>query len=89
VNELLTKARERKRLTRKEMADFLGISLSMVEKVEKGSRRASPDLAKKWGDRLGIKETQLYKYFFAHKADNMCRESADETCATVKPDDAA
>lgn len=53
---------------------MLGISLSMVEKVEKRSRRPSPDLARLWAAMLGIKETQIYKHFFDFKPDNMCRD---------------
>lgn len=76
MNELLINLRESKNISRKELANFLGISLSMVEKVERGVRRVSPDLAIKWGNKLGLKETQLYQYFFTYKPDNMCRSEA-------------
>lgn len=69
VNDLLVKARENKRLSRKELAEALEISVSMVAKVENCIRRASPDLACRWAEKLGIKETQLYKYFFDYKPD--------------------
>ncbi len=74
MNQLLIKRREQKKKSRKELAFLLKISKSMVEKVERGVRRASPDLAKKWGTELGLKEAQLYKYFFASEPDNMCKE---------------
>lgn len=86
MNQLLIKRREKKKKSRQELAILLNISKSMVEKVERGVRRASPDLAKKWGDVLGLKEAHLYKYFFALKPDNMCKK-----CKTVDsgPDSAA
>ena len=71
MNVLLIQKRENLGFTRKQIADSTGISVSMVEKVEKGTRRASPDLARRWGEQLGIKEGQLFKYFFAHKQDIM------------------
>jgi len=78
MNELLVKARENKKLSRKELAESLGISLSMVHKVESGSRRVSPNLAKKWGDKLDIEETHFYRYFFAEQPDIMCRNIASD-----------
>lgn len=71
MNELLIEKRERAGLTRKQVAESIGVSLSMVEKVEKGTRRASPDLAKKWGKEIGVKETQMFKYFFDNEQDIM------------------
>lgn len=88
MNELLIKAREKKKLERKELAELLGVSRSMVEKVERGVRRASPDLAKKWGSKLGIKETQIYRYFFTYKPDNKCRSKAGKR-KYKDPNDAA
>ena len=61
---LLVQKREKAKLERKKLAELLGISRSMVEKVEKGTRRASPSLAKKWGQKIGIPESQLFRYFF-------------------------
>lgn len=81
MNDLLIKKRKILELTRKELAAMLGVSLSMVEKVEKGTRRASPDLAFKWGKTIGIKETQLFKYFFANKSDIMSDD--DQQAATT------
>ena len=77
MNGLLVESREKKKITRKKLAEVLSISISMVEKVENGSRRASPDLARRWGNALGIKETQLYKYFFTEKQDNMSSDNPD------------
>lgn len=87
MNNLLIDAREKKGITRRELADFLEISLSMVEKVEKGIRQASPGLAKKWGDQLGLKETQLYRYFFAYQPDNKCREEQNPTTSDQRAND--
>lgn len=78
MNDLLIKQRENKKISRKELAEALYISYSMVLKVESGIRRASPDLAKKWGDKIGLKETQLYQYFFAIKPDNMTCKPIEE-----------
>ncbi|MCE5286965.1 MAG: helix-turn-helix domain-containing protein [Pelosinus sp.] len=49
MNELLIKRREKKKISRSKLAEILNISHSMVEKVERGVRRASPDLAREWG----------------------------------------
>ncbi|HWR06178.1 helix-turn-helix transcriptional regulator [Sporomusa sp.] len=89
MNEILIKARERKGITRKELAEILKISFSMVEKVERGVRRASPDLAKKWGDELGIKESQIYRYFFVIKPDNMCQSDVSNNDLEVIDQQAA
>lgn len=86
MNELLINSRECVGLTRRQVAERIGVSLSMVEKVEKGTRRASPDLAKKWGREIGVREAQLFKYFFANGSDIM---SCDVVCCDIQPDDAA
>lgn len=61
-------------MTRKELSTRLHISFSMIEKVERGVRRASPDLAKGWANELGIDEEKIYKYFFAYTPDNRCKK---------------
>lgn len=70
MNELLVNKRVKKNISRTGLAELLGVSLSMIIKVEKGSRTASPNLAKRWGEKIGIKETQLYKYFFNNRLDD-------------------
>lgn len=67
----LVEKRKKAKVLRKQLAELLGISLSMVEKVEKGTRTASPSLAKRWGQKIGIPETQLFRYFFDKQSDNM------------------
>jgi len=84
VNELLIQKRENLGFTRKQIAEITRISVSMVEKVEKGTRRASPDLARRWGKQLGIKESQLFKYFFDCQSDIMS-DCADQQQATMLP----
>jgi transcriptional regulator with XRE-family HTH domain len=80
INALLVNLRNSKKISRKELAKFLNISYSMVEKVERGSRRASPYLAKKWGNKLGIKDSQLYQYFFDIESDyKSCLSNADNS----------
>ena len=79
MNKLLIGKRENLGLTRKQLAEYMGISISMVEKVEKGTRRASPDLARRWGKRLGIKESQLFEYFFDYQSDIMSDIALDQT----------
>lgn len=81
MNSKLIDLREAKDISRTELSRILEISRSMIEKVERGTRRASPDLAKKWGLLLGLKESQLYHYFFANKPDNMCKTSSDPNSA--------
>jgi len=71
MNFSLIDEREKKKISPSELAGCLGISLSMVYKVEKGVRRASPSLAKKWANKLGIKEKYIFKYFFSDNPDNM------------------
>ncbi|MEN6567138.1 MAG: helix-turn-helix transcriptional regulator [Veillonellales bacterium] len=71
MNTRLIQKRENCGLSRKELAVSIEVSISTIEKVEKGTRRASPDLALKWGRKIGIKETQLFKYFFINKSDIM------------------
>lgn len=71
MRSLLVQKREKVKVERKKLAEFLGISRSMVEKVEKGTRNASPSLAKKWGQKIGIPESQLFRYFFDKQSDNM------------------
>ena len=77
MNNLLIESRGKRQMTRRELANSLDISLSMVEKVERGIRQASPGLAKKWGNLLGLKDTQLYRYFFAYQPDNKCRRERE------------
>ncbi len=53
-----------------ELAKALDVSKSMVEKVEKGTRRASIDLAKRWAKFLNIAD--IWGAFYADPTDNMC-----------------
>ena len=69
VKMLLMQKRKEAGLRRKDLVKLLGISYSMIEKVEKGRRTASPGLAKKWGDLIGVSERELYRYFFTQQAD--------------------
>lgn len=61
---LLIAQRKQFGLKRQEIADLLGISYSTVAKVEKGTRRASPDLAKRWSAVLNIAPNEIFNYFF-------------------------
>ena len=72
MRESLMLARVAKRMSKSELAALLGVSRSMVNKVEQGIRRASPDLARLWSELLGIGESEMYKVFFAPSQDNMC-----------------
>lgn len=73
MNYSLIRLRKKKKISRKELSELVEISESMIEKVERGTRRASPDLARNWGRVLGLEESQLYQYFFTEKPDIMCR----------------
>ena len=74
MRTLLVEKRKQANVSRKDLAVFLGISLSMVEKVEKGTRTASPTLAKKWGHKVGVPDSQLFRYFFDEQSDNISGE---------------
>ena len=71
MRTILIEKRKKSNIERQELADFLGISLSTVEKVEKGTRNPSPGLAKRWGQKIGIPDSQLFRYFFDDQSDNM------------------
>ena len=76
LNEELIRYREKNALTRVDLAKRLNISESMIRKVESELRKASPKLAKKWGDELKIPNSKMFKIFFGNKADNMCKNRA-------------
>lgn len=75
MNEELIRYREKNSFTRADLAEKLSISESMIRKVEGGIRRASPKLAKKWGDELKIPDSKMFKIFFNNKTDNMCNRT--------------
>ena len=51
-------------ITAEKLAKRLGVSVSMVHKVESGNRRASVTLAMKWAKALKIPEKEILDYFF-------------------------
>lgn len=63
----LIQYREKKRLSRPELAREIGASRSMIFLVEKGKAKASPELANRWSDFLGIPDSKRYKIFFADR----------------------
>lgn len=64
MNRLLIDARRARNLGRKDLAQQLNISMSMVAKVEGGYRNPSAPLLKKWATLLQIPEEKIYLYFF-------------------------
>lgn len=52
-------------LTQKEMAEFLGVSLSLIQKIEIGNKKISPELVKTIKD----KENEIQKKipYFTYK----------------------
>lgn len=75
MNKKLIEIRVKKGLSISDLARSLGISESMVRKVETGLRRPSALLAKRWADQLKISDNNIFKYFFDFKTDNMCKNS--------------
>ena len=51
--------RKARRLNQKELAELLGVSVSMVSHLEKGIRRITPDKAVEWEPVLGIPRAKL------------------------------
>ncbi|MFT8493081.1 MAG: helix-turn-helix transcriptional regulator [Liquorilactobacillus nagelii] len=62
----LKKARERKKLTQKEAAKAIGISFSMLTKMESGYRGASMETMRKVSDFYGESVDDLFFAIFNH-----------------------
>lgn len=63
----LSKYRERKKLSRPQLAKEIGVHRTTIFLVEIGKSKASPELANRWADFLGIPESKRYVIFFANR----------------------
>ena len=67
--------RMKKAISAEALAKELGVSASMVRKCEAGIRTPSISLAERWAKFLHISDSNIWKYFFKSKADNMCKSA--------------
>lgn len=65
TNNILREYRETNGISRAELADQLGISLSMVAHIENSIRGISPERAISWSKLLGIPKEKLCPRIFA------------------------
>lgn len=61
MNVWLKNIREEKNLTQQSLAKRIGISRQMVNSIENGTRRPSPEVAKKIAKILGFEWTKFFE----------------------------
>jgi DNA-binding XRE family transcriptional regulator len=81
IRRELMMRRKKRKMTRIELANLLGVCTSTVEKVEKGKRNASSTLAQKWSEILGINIRERWEIFFNNEQDNMSCSSGQQAAA--------
>ena len=65
INDALRLIRLYYGLAQNDLADFLGVSQSMISEIENGSKSVSIDLLEKYSEKLGVRMSQLL--FFAEE----------------------
>ena len=63
LGEIIKIRRSEDNISLKEFADFLGISESMLSRIENGERRISPENLKKVAQYLKISEREINVYY--------------------------
>ena len=72
--------REKKELSRIELAKLLGKSVSTIYFVETGQRGAGKSLAEQWASALGSPKSKIYDLFFFPKVYK--KETSEEVTAS-------
>jgi Predicted transcriptional regulators len=70
-------------IEREALAKVLEVSVSMIEKVEKGTRHPSIKLAKRWAKYLKIDD--IWGVFFADSTDYMCANKKLSSISDLPP----
>ena len=74
IRKKAIEARKKVKMSRKRLARILAVCPSTIEKVEKGQRNPSVELAKKWSEALKLEDT--WEVFFDNESDNMSNNNS-------------
>lgn len=70
--------RESRNMTLKDLSSILGIDVSMLGKIEKGTRQANPSIISKLSQTFGLNETELNVSLISDKIADQVVKSYEE-----------
>jgi len=68
VAKTLIDLRLEKRLSQSHLAGLIGVSQSMIQMIESGQRRPSPEVAQRIADLFGLTRDQMWDMFYTESA---------------------